>query len=74
VCEGVISYFGNRFQELGLLNQRINANVILIDIIVMSLLLPSNHNNSGSKKGKVRIFSSLREISFLILLINISLW
>ena len=74
VCEDVISYFGNRLQEVGLLNQRINTDVILIDIIAMSLLSPSNHNSSGREKGNVRKFSCVREILFLIFPTNISLW
>lgn len=67
VCHGVISYFGNRFQEVGLLNQRINAIVILIDIIAIFFLSLSNQNNLDRKKGGVRKFSTMREISFLIL-------
>lgn len=55
MCEGVISYLGNGFQEVGLLNQRINATAILIDMITMSLSLlsPSTHKNQAEKKGKV---------------------
>lgn len=64
VCKGVISYFGNILQEVELLNQRINANVILIDMLAMALHSPSNHKTQEDR-GRVRNVS-VRDIPFLI--------
>ena len=74
MCEGIIPYCGKRLQKVGLLNQRINTNDILIDIIAMSHLSGSKHNTSGREKGSVRKVSHAREISCPIFPTNISLW